>query len=219
MLYLLSYKRLFAIHFVNYFNIARTNFNVNSFVNIFLQFFSWTAFRCYCLYCFVDLINQSIFVILRMTGADIQREGCFKALCIRFSQNRLPTVMEGLAMENYIYCCGFRQICRVYNLPNKHFSWKRLYFIDECKVCKKSIAIIKVCTSSGTVKTLKRCSGKRAVKLRDKLTFKERCFPDCEKGTLENSRCFYNNAGVIYNFNNKRVGTNDEFCNRVKELV
>jgi len=127
--------------------------------------------------------------------------------------------MEGLALKNFVYCCGFKQICKIYDLPNSHGLWKKLYFLDECIRCKQSIAIIKICDNKGIIKTIKRCSGQKAIELRDKLSLKRLTFSNIEKGTLDNSRRYYNNSGIIYNFNNKRVGTNEEFCKKVKELL
>ncbi len=124
--------------------------------------------------------------------------------------------MEGLALDKKIYCCGFNQPCKIYDLPVNFGTWKRLYFLDECAVCKQSIAIIKVCDEKGKIKTLKRCAGINAVKLRDKLSLKVPLFPNISKGSFDNERLFYNNSGIIYNFNNRRIGTNEEFCSKLK---
>ena len=126
--------------------------------------------------------------------------------------------MEGSALEKFVYCCGFKQICKIYDLPSDNCLWKRLYFLDECIVCRQSIAFIKICSYNGSTKTIKRCSGEKAVELRDKLSLKALKFYKVEKGTLENERCYYNNFGIIYNFNNKRIGTNAWFCPDKKEF-
>ena len=178
--------------------------------------FSWSCFR---LHVFADLLFVLQFVILKIAGVGIQRLNCFKAFCIRFFQNRLPTLMEGLALDKYIYCCGFKQLCKVYDLPTNFGVWKKFYFIDECAVCKRSVAVIQLCTEKGEIKTLKRCSGRKAVELRNKLTLKVLTFNNIAKGTLEDERRYYNNFGIIYNFNNKRIGTNEDFCKKSKEVL
>lgn len=125
-------------------------------------------------------------------------------------------MMEGLALNKFIYCCGFKQICKIYNLPSLHGGRKVLLFLDECAICKRSIAIIQI-NNNGTIKTIKRCSGNKAVQLRDKLSLKILKFNNIKIGTLDNERRYYNNFGVIYNFNNKRIATNEEFCAKKKE--
>ena len=120
--------------------------------------------------------------------------------------------MEGLALNKYLYCCGRNQVCKVYDLPVNFGAWKRLYFLDECAMCKRSVAVLQFCSARGEVKTLKRAVGQKAVELRDKLTLKVLIFKgNLSKGTIADERRFYNNFGVIYNFNNKRIGTNAEF--------
>lgn len=121
-------------------------------------------------------------------------------------------------MEKYIYCCGFKQLCKVYNLPTNCGIWKKFYFIDECVICKQPVAVIKICTENNEIKTIKRCSGKKAVELRDKLTLKVLTFNNIAKGTLDNERRYYNNYGIIYNFNNRRIGTNEDFCKKERNF-
>ena len=126
--------------------------------------------------------------------------------------------MEGLALKNFVYCCGFKQVCKIYDLPYSQGLWKKLFFLDECVVCKQPVAIINICDKNVVIKTVKRCCGEKAINLRNTLSLKILNFFKIEKGTLENSRCYYNNSGIIYNLNNKRIATNEEFCQKLKEL-
>ncbi len=116
-------------------------------------------------------------------------------------------------MERLLYCCGLEQPCKVYELPTKK-AWKRLYFLDECAICSQTIASLQECDKNGFVKILKRCSGQKALELRDKLSLKVLVFDNTKKGTLSGERIFYNNRGIIYNLNNRRIGTQEEFLKR-----
>lgn len=102
---------------------------------------------------------------------------------------------------------------KVYNLyPKRNEFWRRLYFDDggnyENAVC---VATLVVSTKKGIIKLCTRKNGD-ALKLKDKLTkyilkdFKVR------QGSYSNEIIYYNNQGIIYNFNNYKVGKNEDFC-------
>lgn len=114
-------------------------------------------------------------------------------------------------MFDSIYCCGRDHKAKVYNLPSKRGRWKRLYFLDECPFCGHTIANLVECNKEGVVKSLTRKTDKEALLLRSKLAkfickgFKPR------QGSFNNELILYNNKGIIFNFNNYKVGTNDDF--------
>lgn len=56
-----------------------------------------------------------------------------------------------------------------------------------------------------------------AIRLRDKLV--KYAFKDFQpkQGSYANELVYYNNRGIVYNFNDYKVGRNEDFCN--KELV
>lgn len=96
--------------------------------------------------------------------------------------------------------------------PKGQEFWRRLYFDDggnfENAVCTATLVV-------GTKNGIKKlCSRKNndALRLKDKLTkyiikdFKVR------KGAYTNEFVYYNDKGIIFNFNNYRVGTNYDFC-------
>lgn len=113
-------------------------------------------------------------------------------------------------MENTVFCCRSNQKCKVYELPTRHL-WKRLYFLDECESCGETIALLKECNFLGRIKTLKRYSGHTAVRLRDKLISKNLIWDNPKGGSFSNEIILYNNRGIIYNFNNRRIGLNEDF--------
>lgn len=107
---------------------------------------------------------------------------------------------------------------KVYNLiPKANEFWRRLYFDDggnyENAVC---IATLVASTKKGIIKL---CTRKNldALRLKDKLT--KHILKDfkIKQGSYSNELIYYNNKGVIFNFNNYKVGTNEQFCE--KELV
>ena len=100
---------------------------------------------------------------------------------------------------------------RVYNLPSKKGRWKRLYFLDECPFCGHTIASLQECSNSGIIKILTRKVDKEAIRLRDKLTKYIKKDFKTKKGSFSNEIIFYNNRGNIFNFNNYRIGTNEDF--------
>ena len=113
-----------------------------------------------------------------------------------------------------IYCHGDR-ISKVYNLPTRRGRWKRLYFLDQCPFCGHTVASLEICYANGAVKIIARRTDNEAIKLRDKLVkyaikedFKTR------QGSFANELIHYNNKGIIYNFNDYRVGKNEDFCNK-----
>lgn len=110
-----------------------------------------------------------------------------------------------------VYCCGVEHSCRVYELPTTKV-WKRLFFLDECGLCGEIVATLQECNHLGSIRTLERKKGKEAVILRDKLlkSLKDKPFQP-RNGSIENERVLYNNKGIIYNFNNFRVGKNSDF--------
>ena len=105
------------------------------------------------------------------------------------------------------------QECYIYNLPNNNCAWKRLYFLNSCCVCGQSIAQIKICTKKGEIKTIGRYRGEKAVKLRDDVIKKIKQFK-ASGGSWQNQLIFYNNKGDIYNFNNQKVGKNEDFIKK-----
>ena len=117
-------------------------------------------------------------------------------------------------LENSVFCCRSEQKCKVYELPTHHF-WKRLYFLDECESCGQTVAILKECTDLGQVKTLKRYTGKTAIRLRDSLLLKHQIWGSPKTGSYSNELILFNNRGIVYNFNNRRVGTNEDFITQI----
>lgn len=112
---------------------------------------------------------------------------------------------------NKVYCCGYNQEARVYYLPAVNCIWKRYYFLDECFVCGQTIGVLQIKTKSGEIKNLHRFKGEKAFKYRDKIIKENQVFK-VGSGSLQNERTFYNNSGIIYNFNNRKVGKNEDFC-------
>lgn len=121
--------------------------------------------------------------------------------------------MRSLILEETLYCHGDRP-CKVYHLPTKRGRWKRLYFLDECPFCGHTVASLQICTDSGLIKIVARRLDGEAIRLRDKLAkFVLRDFKT-KHGSFSNELIFYNNRGIVYNFNDYRVGKNEDFCNR-----
>lgn len=110
-----------------------------------------------------------------------------------------------------VYCCGYMQEAKIYNLPAINCAWKRLYFLNECCVCGQCIGLIKICTKKGEIKIVGRYRGEKALKLRDKIIKQIKKFK-AANGTWNNQLIHYNNKGDIFNFNNQKVGTNEDFC-------
>lgn len=118
-------------------------------------------------------------------------------------------------MRDLVYCCGFENIGKRYDLPSIKL-WRRLYFLDECPICGQTVASLQECSLDGTIRILKRVTGKKAIKLKEELT-KKILYNPVKVGSLVDERTFYNNRGIIYNFNNRKIGINEDFCS--KELL
>ena len=124
---------------------------------------------------------------------------------------------EDFILLDTVYCCMAEHKAKVYNLPSKRGRWKRLFFLDECPFCGHTVASLQECNQDGVIKILARKTDREALILRNKLSefasidFKPR------EGSFNNELILYNNRGIIYNFNDYKVGTNEEFCE--KELV
>lgn len=116
-------------------------------------------------------------------------------------------------MENICYCCGFDQKCKVYELPTRK-AWKRLYFLDECGICGQTVASLQECDYYGNIKILKRLTGNAAIRLRNKIALNKIYFDNPKTGSYSNELILYNNQGIVFNFNNRRVGKNEDFINR-----
>ena len=102
---------------------------------------------------------------------------------------------------------------KVYNLyPKRNEFWRRLYFDDggnyENAVC---IATLVISTKQGIIKLCTR-KNNDALRLRDKLI--KHILKDfrVRQGSYSNEFVYYNDKGIIYNFNNYRVGKNEDFC-------
>ena len=108
---------------------------------------------------------------------------------------------------------------KVYDLPSKRGRWKKLFFLDECPFCGHTIASLQECSQDGMLKVLARKTDKEAILLRNKLAkFFSQDFKE-KKGSYNNEIIFYNNRGDIFNFNNYKVGKNEDFCmNKLLEM-
>ncbi len=113
-------------------------------------------------------------------------------------------------MEYTLFCCNHEQPCKVYNMPTNK-AWKRLYFLDECGFCGATVAAIWECSMDGTFRLVVRKTGKKAVKLRDNILSKKIKEFSIARGSWNNERIFYNNKGIIFNFNNRRIGSQKKF--------
>ena len=113
--------------------------------------------------------------------------------------------------QNTVYCCLQEHPAKVYELPTCA-RWKRLYFLDECPFCHNTVASLQICDKNGKIKILSRKTNKEALKLRDKVLkhAEKRLFKPLT-GSLENERLLFNDKGIVFNFNNRRVGKNDDF--------
>lgn len=104
---------------------------------------------------------------------------------------------------------------KVYNLPYGHSKrWRRLYFLDECPFCGKTVASLQECDNEGMIRIISRKVGKEAIKLRDRVTKISQLKFKTQSGTFEKERVLFNNRGIIFNFNNRKVGTNEEFLTK-----
>lgn len=114
-------------------------------------------------------------------------------------------------MQDLVYCCGFEQYGKKYDLPAGNKAWKRLYFLDECAICHNCVASLQECDTNGIIKIIKRLTGIKAIKLKDKLIKNVVKFNKPRQGSLEDERTLYNDAGNIINFNGRKVSTNEEY--------
>ena len=64
---------------------------------------------------------------------------------------------------------------------------------------------------NGNVKYLKRRTGKDATKLRDSILENGKFWNNPKTGSYSNELILFNNRGIVFNFNNRRVGTNEDF--------
>lgn len=113
-------------------------------------------------------------------------------------------------MSYTLFCCNLDQPCKVYEMPSRK-AWKRLYFLNSCAICGKSIATIWECSMDGTLRLVVRKSGVRAVELMNKIVSKKIKEFRVAVGSANNEMVYYNNKGVVYNFNNRRISSQDKF--------
>lgn len=125
--------------------------------------------------------------------------------------------MRSLILEEVLYCHGDHP-CKVWNLPTKRGRWKRLYFLDECPICGHTVASLQLCSDDGMLRILSRKQDEEAIRLRDKLVKYAIQEFKTKQGSFSNEIIYYNNKGIVYNFNNYRVGKNEDFCMK-KELL
>lgn len=111
-----------------------------------------------------------------------------------------------VALRDSLYCCGHLHTCRTYCISTN----KLLQFTDECAVCGSCIAqIVKIVKNKSKVITRKK--NKQALQLLRRYLTSTVEYKNIN-GTYANSLIYYNNRGQIYDFNNQRVGTNEQFC-------
>lgn len=67
----------------------------------------------------------------------------------------------------------------------------------------------------GTLRLVVRKSGKRAVDLMNKIVSKKIEDYCVAVGSANNERVYYNNKGVIYNFNNRRISAQAKFLKNI----
>lgn len=85
-----------------------------------------------------------------------------------------------------------------------------MQFVDECSVCGSCVAqIVKIV--NGHAKVIKYKRNEQAVQLLRRY-LKEEIQYKLLGGTYANSLIYYNNRGNIFDFNNQKVGTNEDFC-------
>ena len=118
-----------------------------------------------------------------------------------------------------VYCCRKEHKARVYNLPSKRGRWKKLLFLDECPYCGNTVASLQECTKDGELRIIARKTGPEALILRNKLAkFINKDFKT-RSGSFSNEIIFYNNKGIVFNFNNYKVGKNEDFCKKSFEII
>lgn len=92
-----------------------------------------------------------------------------------------------------------------------------LQFTDECAVCGSCIAqIVKVVNNKPKVVVRKK--NEQAILLLQRYLIVNPT-EDIKNGTFANSLIYYNNRGEIFDFNNQKVGTNDDFVENKGLLV
>ena len=111
-------------------------------------------------------------------------------------------------LNNILYCCGYKHRCRVYCIGNN----KLLQFTDECAICGNCIAQI-VKMINGSAKIVVRKRGLQAIQLLQRYLNLPIEYQSDKGGTYANSLIYYNNRGQVYDFNHRRVGSNEDFCN------
>ena len=102
---------------------------------------------------------------------------------------------------------------KIYHLqPKINEFWRRLYFDDggnfENADCFASLVI----STKAGIKTLCTKRNIEALRLKDKLV--KHILKDfrVRGGSYSNELVLYNNKGIVFNFNNYRVGKNEDFC-------
>ena len=108
-------------------------------------------------------------------------------------------------MLEALYCCGQLHECRNYFISSN----KILQFVDECSKCGSCVAQI-VKFVRGKHRVVVRKKNKQALQLLQRyfnspIEYKEL------GGTYANSLIYYNNRGTIFDFNNCKVGENEDF--------
>ena len=87
-----------------------------------------------------------------------------------------------------------------------------MQFTDECVVCGNCVAqIVKIV--NGVSKVIVRKRGLQAIQLLQRYLKMPIEYGIDKGGTYANSLIYYNNRGQVYDFNHRRIGSNEDFCN------
>ena len=114
-------------------------------------------------------------------------------------------------MENFnhndIECCNIKQVGRVFQIPPKNKMQRVLVFLDACKQCGQSKAIIKDIAFNGSIKNSVARSGKSAFNLYNKYAKFDKLNYKVQKGNKSNMFWFYFDGLTrwIKDFNDKKI--------------
>lgn len=105
-----------------------------------------------------------------------------------------------------IFCCNRKNVGRVFDIPCKNTSFRRiLIFLDECSCCGSAVAIIKEIDKNFKAKTIIRKTGPQAVQLLNKYRKQIISSFKTQKGSKTNMNWIYHKNGKLYDLNDNLV--------------
>ncbi len=110
-----------------------------------------------------------------------------------------------------IECCNHKFYAREYFIDPKNKLRRSLLFADKCPVCGQPIAEIRETDFNGFTTTTTRRTGEAATRLLEKHSHEKSLTYIVRTGSKSKEYTYYQNRGFIFNLNDRKLCTQEEF--------